>query len=195
MRIVGAPARARWIAVALLASLAACASVRPVESAPQARIARLSIAPDGSFDLAVRIDNRARKPLHGEQLDARLSLAGLDAGRVRIAERFDIPDRASREVLVHLVPPAKSEAALLAATGASVDIDAVSTQPETSAVDDPDWDPAPPSAEEIADASAHPLEVGVSYRLVGTLRTAQRDFAIDVRRSLAPVADTPNEYR
>ena len=91
-------------------ALAACSSggTRP-PAPPSASIQKLVIGTDGSLALEMRVQNYAEKAVHFAELDATLTLDGVDAGAIQAPIAFDIPGRNSEIVTAKLAAPAMRE--------------------------------------------------------------------------------------
>lgn len=80
-----------FLAFALACLVAACGGgpVRKVHPST-ASIQQLTLQPDGSWRITLRIQNYSTFSMHYSAVDAKLSIAGSDAGNVRIAPDIDI---------------------------------------------------------------------------------------------------------
>lgn len=84
-------ARTFIAALALACLLTACSSgpVRKVHPST-ASIQQLAVQPDGSWKITLRIENFSTMSMHYGLFSAKLSIAGIDAGEIRIAPDLDI---------------------------------------------------------------------------------------------------------
>ena len=74
-----------WISLALAAAVLAACSSGPVRrvSEPAARIQQLTVQADGSWDVALRLQNFSSIPMQFETVELALTIAGQDAGTLR----------------------------------------------------------------------------------------------------------------
>jgi hypothetical protein len=81
-----------WSAVLVLASLLAACGGGPVRKIhpSTASIQQLSVQPDGTWRITLRIQNYSTFSMHYSALDAQLNVAGSDAGALRVAPDIDI---------------------------------------------------------------------------------------------------------
>ena len=84
-------ARTFIAALALVCLLTACSSgpVRKIHPST-ASIQQLAVQPDGSWKITLRIENFSTMSMHYALFSAKLSIAGTDAGEIRIAPDLDI---------------------------------------------------------------------------------------------------------
>lgn len=187
----------RPLVALLVTTLCGCASLHPAgDAAPSASIRSLTITADGDFDVEVAIANPRHRRAHFRTLDASLELASYPAGVIHAELALDVPGRSAGTVRTRVVPPEASAAPLLAALGAR------DAPPEPEEANEPseepvdvDFDPAPPTEEEIAAAKLHPQSIGVRYRIAGTLVDANARNTFAHESSLTPVADAPSAFR
>lgn len=77
--------------LAIACLVAACSSGPARKVHPStASIQQLSVQPDGSWRITVRIQNFSTMAMHYSAFDARLSIAGADAGKIDISPDIDI---------------------------------------------------------------------------------------------------------
>ncbi|MDR2013899.1 MAG: LEA type 2 family protein [Rhodanobacter sp.] len=83
----------RWLLVLGLAcTLTACGGGGPVKRVhpSTASIQQLAVQADGVWRITLRIQNYSTTPMHYSALDAKLSIAGVEAGRIGIVPDIDI---------------------------------------------------------------------------------------------------------
>jgi hypothetical protein len=78
-------------ALALAAALSACTSGPPRKIHPStASIQQLSVLPDGSLALKLRVQNYSTFAMHYSALTAKLSIDGVEVGEIRATPDMDI---------------------------------------------------------------------------------------------------------
>lgn len=99
-----------WLAIgAALLLLASCASgpVRRV-SEPAVGIQQLTVGPDGSWTVDVRINNFSSIPMRFDALELKLGLGGQDAGALAAGPALDIGPESADVVSIGLKPQAQA---------------------------------------------------------------------------------------
>lgn len=105
----------RLLAVIFLASnLAACGGdgIRPRLFPPSASIQELSVQPDGSWKLKVRVQNFSNVAMTIERVDATLKIAAAEAGQVTLLPKLSVSPE-SAEVFETSLRPKTSAANLV----------------------------------------------------------------------------------
>lgn len=99
----------RLLASSLLAGLLCACSSGPVRKVhpSTASIQQLAVQADGSWKITLRIQNYSTFPMHYSAFEAKLSIAGVDAGDIRIAPDIDIVGNSGDVVDATLKPAAK----------------------------------------------------------------------------------------
>jgi hypothetical protein len=104
-------------ALALACLLTACSSgpVRKIHPST-ASIQQLAVQPDGSWKITLRIENFSTMSMHYSAFSAKLSIAGTEAGELKIAPDLDIVGNSGDVVEATLKSAAK-----LPASGGTID--------------------------------------------------------------------------
>lgn len=92
-------------ASAIACLVAACSSgpVRKVHPST-ASIQQLSVQPDGSWNITLRIQNFSTMAMHYSAFDAKLSVAGTEVGEINIAPDIDIVGNSGDVIEARLKP-------------------------------------------------------------------------------------------
>ncbi len=93
---------------ALACLLAACASGPVKKIHPStASIQQLAVQADGSWKIMLRIQNFSTMSMHYSAFDAKLKIAAVDAGEIRLAPDLDIVGNSGDVIEVTLKPATK----------------------------------------------------------------------------------------
>ncbi|HEY2346965.1 MAG TPA: hypothetical protein VGH80_13990 [Xanthomonadaceae bacterium] len=113
-------ARTCWI-LALPVLLAACASDAPHHVfPPRASIQQLTIGPDGNWQLQLRIQNYSEVSETFAKVDAKIEIAGKDAGHVTTSPAMRIGPESVDVVETTLTPAPDAKAAVAALHAGSI---------------------------------------------------------------------------
>ncbi len=96
-----------------LVLLGACGGPVKRINPPTASIQQLSVLDDGSWRIALRLQNFSSVGMHYSTLTAHLELAGVSAGEISTAPDMDIPGESADVVQTMIVPAAAAAASLL----------------------------------------------------------------------------------
>ena len=106
-------------AIAFLALLSACASgPKKVINPPKASIQELAVQPDGRWKLTLRLQNFSSVSTHFAAVDAKLYVAGEDAGQVQASTDISIGPE-SADIVETTVSPALGAKVAVASARAS----------------------------------------------------------------------------
>lgn len=104
--------RARALALVILVGLlSACASDGPVRrvSDPSARIQQMTVRTDGSWQVALRIENFSSIPMQFQSLDLAMQVDGRDAGRLQAQPGLWIGPESADVVDITMAPSAAAK--------------------------------------------------------------------------------------
>ena len=121
LRTGGTPQDAVWLMRVLLAAgvlslLAACTG-GPVKrvSEPTAAIQELEVRADGSWRVALRLQNYSSVPMRFERAALQLEVDGIDAGRLTATPQIDIGPESADTAMVEFAPTAQARIAVTTA--------------------------------------------------------------------------------
>lgn len=103
-------------ALALLALVAGCgAGPRKRINPPGASIQELAVQPSGQWKLTLRVQNFSSVPITFDKLEAKLVVAGEDAGRIALSPALTIGPEAADVVTATLAPAVGAKIAVASA--------------------------------------------------------------------------------
>lgn len=105
-----------WLAALALALLAGCAG-GPVKrvSEPAVAIQELEVRADGTWRLALRLQNFSSVPMRFERAALQVEVDGIDAGRLTAAPDIDIGPESADNAMVEFAPNAQARIAVATA--------------------------------------------------------------------------------
>lgn len=105
-----------WLAALVLTLLAGCAG-GPVKrvSEPAVAIQELEVRADGTWRLALRLQNFSSVPMRFERAALQVEVDGIDAGRLTAAPDIDIGPESADSAMVEFTPNAQARIAVATA--------------------------------------------------------------------------------